>query len=644
MLKAEFATLRTIEALKLPGVPKSSALLKTAKKENWTRPEWKGRMWRPHKGQGGGVEYSYKLLPKIAQIAWVQRFLRCEEARKTPSSEHAQRWETYLRASENQKSSALNALKLLVSVEELHKAGWTIEEAIEAFKKENSHSVSRASVMRWRKMVRNIEREHWLCYLVPEKRGPKSSRASCSEEAWDFVKTDWLRAEKPSISACYRRLCKVAEAQGWTIPSEKTISRWLSELPIEVKTLAREGREAVRQLIPAQERDRRHLHALDSVNADGHKWDVMVEWPDGTKGRPLMVAWQDLYSNMIVSWRVDRSENTDLIQLALGDMVEKYGIPHKAYLDNGRAFASKRMTGGAKTRFRFKIREGDAAGIMTILGIETVFVTPYSGQSKPIERAFRDLAGDVAKHPAFSGAYTGNSTASKPHNYGERCIKLEEFLEVIGAGIEEYNNRPGRKTGVCGGVKSFRQAFEESLSHIAVRKPTSLQRHLWLRAAENIVTSKRDGSLRLMGNRYWGEFLRNHMGESVIVRFDPQALHEGLHVYNKSGAFLGDAPVIEKTGFDNMAAAAEKKRAEKQLLRAAKLQLEAEKRLTISELVKLLPNRNENEDILIDQKLVSPFRAGSVVTKETTPFAEENAHEEEDNVTANILNFMRQSA
>ena len=640
----QFATIPEIATLGLPGVPTRVPLQARAEKNRWNRPEWAGKLWRPHNGHGGGIEYSYRLLPKQAQLAWVRRFLECSDTQPETVGQHATAWDAYNSAGQRQKDKAFADLKTLELVEQLCAAGWTVSEAAAEVTDETGRKVSVRKVMRLRAGVRGIQRQHWLAYLVPGRSGPKSARSSCSEDAWDFIKADWLRPEKPTISACYRRLNMAALEHGWTIPSEKTLSRWLADLPIEVVTLAREGRDAVKNLIPAQERDRTHLHALQAVNADGHKWDVRVEWPDGTVGRPMMVAWQDLYSGMILSWRVDRSENTDAIQLALGDLVERYGIPSRAYLDNGRAFASKRMTGGTKTRFRFKVRDGDAAGVMTILGIETVFVTPYSGQSKPIERAFRDLAGDLAKHPALAGAYTGNNTVNKPANYGEKSIPLADFLSVISAGIEEHNNRTGRRTAVCKGVKSFRQVFEESLAQCAVRKPTAEQRHLWLRAAENVMASKRDGSFRFLGNRYWGEFLRDHMGEQIVVRFDPQDLHSPMHVYSVQGEFLGDAPVVERTGFDSTASAAEKKRSEKRLSKLAKERLELERKFTPSELAAMLPDELEDGEELIEQKVVSPFRPQSVVTNAQNPAPAQFDDDGEDESTAAIINFMRQSA
>ncbi|WP_040507433.1 transposase domain-containing protein [Gluconobacter morbifer] len=102
------------------------------------------------------------------------------------------------------------------------------------------------------------------------------------------------------------------------------------------------------RIYPAQQRRRDVFHALQAVNANGHRWDVFVKWEDGTIGRPVMVGFQDLFSDMILSWRIDKSENAETVRLAFGDMVETYGIPKMCYLDNGRNFASKWMNAGIK--------------------------------------------------------------------------------------------------------------------------------------------------------------------------------------------------------------------------------------------------------------------------------------------------------
>ena len=149
-----------------------------------------------------------------------------------------------------------------------------------------------------------------------------------------------------------------------------------------VRVLCRDGAEALKRLYPAQQRRRDVFHALEAVNGDGHKFDVFVRWPDGEVVRPMMIGLQDVYSGKLLSYRVDKTENREAIRLALGDLVEAYGIPDHIYFDNTRAFANKMLTAGASHRYRFKTRDEDPVGIITLLGAEIHFVSPYSGQSK----------------------------------------------------------------------------------------------------------------------------------------------------------------------------------------------------------------------------------------------------------------------
>jgi hypothetical protein len=220
-----------------------------------------------------------------------------------------------------------------------------------------------------------------------------------------------------------------------------------------------------------------------------------------------------------------------------------------------RTFASKWLTGGTPNRFRFKVKEEDPAGIMTLLGITIHWATPYSGQSKPIERAFRDMAQDLAKHPKFAGAYTGNNPMEKPENYASKAVPLDVFLATVAEGIREHNTREGRRSRVCGGELSFQAAFDESYAKSIVTKATDEQRALFLLAVEGVTARAPDGALFLAENRYWAPFLNEHIGKKLVVRFDPQNLHDELRVYRLDGSFIGAAPCLEAVGFDSSEAA-----------------------------------------------------------------------------------------
>ncbi|MEM9063824.1 MAG: transposase domain-containing protein, partial [Pseudomonadota bacterium] len=333
----------------------------------------------------------------------------------------------------------------------------------------------------------------------------------------------------------------------------------------------RKGEEALKRMYPPQVRDKTNLHALECVNADGHRWDVFVRWPDGTVGRPVMVAFQDVYSGRILSWRVDQSENRIAVLLALGDMVEAFGIPDHCVLDNGRNFASKWLTGGTPTRYRFKVKADEPVGVLPLLGVKVHWTLPYSGQSKPIERAFGEFSDAIAKDPRLAGAYTGNRPDAKPENYGKAAIPIDDFLEVVAEGIAEHNTRTGRTGQVAKltGGRSFVEAFDESFVRAPIRSARPEQRRLWLMGVERLSAHRESGRLMFQDNVYWSpEISPRIAGTAVAARFDPENLHDGLHVYALDGRYLGHMPAFEKTGFLSLEGAQSHARARTQFMKA----------------------------------------------------------------------------
>lgn len=171
-------------------------------------------------------------------------------------------------------------------------------------------------------------------------------------------------------------------------------------------------------------------------NADCHKIDVFVWWP-GIKlpVRPQLIVFQDIYSGKVLAWEIDLTPNKVAVMQTFMKVLRDFGIPKGCLFDNGMEFANKDITGGAQHRFRFKISDAEPIGILGMLGVEMSFATPAHGQAKPIERAFRDVAEDIAKDPRFAGAYVGKRVDAKPENYMSKAIDLAYFIEVVEEGI-----------------------------------------------------------------------------------------------------------------------------------------------------------------------------------------------------------------
>jgi putative transposase len=575
----------------MPGTDRAIQLM--ADRQSWRAPDREfpanpNGVWRRRAGRGGGYEYRLDVLPLRARVrlsmqARTEAVATPVDAKAEVSREEMWRWFDQL--PETKKTQARQKLDALEAVRDLTQAGTERDVAMQLVAAEAG--ISLRTLYNWQREVHGVDRADWLPYLAPRRVG-RQSRSDCSPGAWEWFKGAYLRQAEPSAAHCYRQLQQVASQNGWTIPSCKTLERRIAAIDVAQRTYLRKGPEALKRLYPAQERDRSIFHALEAVNADGYKWDVFVRWPDGEVTRPCMVAFQDLYSGKVLSWRVDKTENKHMVRLAFGDLVEGFGIPDHAWLDNGRGFASKWITGGAPTRFRFKVKDEEPDGVMTALGIEVHWTTPYSGQSKPIERAFKDFAQNIARDVRFEGAWTGNTVAAKPENYGSRAVPLELFLQVVAEGIVEHNTRVGRRTKVCAG-RSFEQSFAASYEQAPIRHASEAQRRLWLLASELVSARKPDGAVYLGENRYWAECLTNQIGRKVVLRFDPQAFHDGVHVYRPDGAYLGFAPCLDAVGFADAEMGRAHARARAAWLKGMKAAAQAERRLSSAQVAAMLP-------------------------------------------------------
>jgi len=588
----EWYSAAELAALALPGIPGGERGIQLrAKKENWAGRTnvAGGKLTRKREGRGGGVEYHYTLLPSATQAKIVLDHAPAKEPKEIVHDEHtaSELWTHFEGLSDKRKADAKKKLHVINSVELFQRGGLTKNLAVETVAA--NEGVASSTVYNWLKAIAGVAKADRLPALAPRYAG-RTKTVDCPDEIWESIKSDFLRAERRTFESCYRLGKQIADAQGLKLPSVKTLQRRIDrEVAVPVQILARKGVDALKALYPAQERDRSVFHALEAVNADGHKFDVWVQWPDEPKPiRAMLIAIQDLYSGMFVGWRIAKSENQVAVRLAIGDMVEKFGIPDHIYLDNGRSFASKWLTGGIANRFRFKIKDDEPVGILTQLGVEVHWTLPYSGQSKPIERAFRDFCNDIAKHSEFEGAWTGNNPLNKPENYGSRAVPLEDFVRVINEGIHAHNKRPDRRAKVCKG-RSFYQTFKESYEKSIINRATEEQQRLWLLAAEGVQAARIDGSIKLMGNRYWADFLHAHMGQKLVIRFDPDNLHAGIHVYRLDGSYLDKANVVEAVGFSDADAARDHGRKRKQFMNNNKANLALHKTLTGQEIADQLP-------------------------------------------------------
>jgi putative transposase len=597
----------------LPGLPggptvqsRKRRINDFAKREFWHRRVGSDgtALVRTRKGRGGGIEYHIDVLPSAARAKILLKRSPVPTP-VVPAGGDSEVWNWFDQRTDETKAEAANRLLVVTEIEQSIASGTTVTAAISAVAARLDIGI--ATISNWRAAIKGVPRTDWLPYLA-NKRVGGGKKANIDPELWRHLVSQALTASGQPFAAVYADVKKIAKAQGKSLPSYRTLKRrFEKEIDPLVALRCREGSEALERAVPSLIRDRSHMHAMQMVNIDGHRWDVRVEWPDGTISRPMMVAIQDVYSSKLLAWNIDKEENAVSVRKAFEKLLRQYGVPISCLCDNGRAFACKWITGGSDTRNRWSIKADDPLGLLPALGIKVEWAQPYHGQSKPIERAFRWLEDRIGKSPEFSGAYTGRSTLHKPHDYGRRAIPLAEFIEVVDRRIAELNAETGRKTQMAAGKRSVDDVFNESYAAAPIGKATPVALALALMDAKKAKTHRHDGSVNVVGNRYWSEDLSRIPGQEVVVRYNPEDLNEAVRVYTLAGALITVAALDGLVQFNDIAGANLIKQRRKKVRDAVNKQIKAYDLLDAAELAEI-NKRYAIEPELPEPTVIRPVR------------------------------------
>lgn len=585
------------EIVGMPGMPSTPAGVQAyIDRNNWWRADLVsgGALIRKRQGQGGGYEYAIQLLPESVRTALAV------QAPTDAADRRTQLWGKYNASTAQAKALAQNRAEAMREVARLQREGATRTAARQQVAQ--THGISTSSLARFAQSVQKVAIADYPAVLVGDYKSVGRKKDTIDAEVLEIAHTLYYRPEQPSFAQVYRELAVIAPTKGWSLPNERTLQRRVvsDSAKRDMHTLKRKGRKALEDTTPIQRRDVRHLHPMEIVDADYRRFDLFVEFEDGEICRPQVCCIHDIRSSMMLAARIEKTANSTGVRLAMLDVAMRFGIPSKLYIDNGREFASTALTAGSNNRNRWKIStrgEQDIEGLFPQLGMEVHFTKPYSGQSKPIERAFRDIASDVDKDPRLAGAYVGNAPQNKPDNYKGKtgAVPIALFEQVLADKLTDHNARQGRKGRDYKGrsfVEMFATGYETAMQ--AGKIQVASEAHLdMLRLESKPLRVKKAGEIRLLSTDYGNLELRPFAGQRVNARFDPDNLHLPISVYDERGRLICQAEPVGTVRFDDADAARETARMRKQIVRAAREQAEAESRIGISEAAKLLGNAYE---------------------------------------------------
>lgn len=519
---------------------------------------------KAHTNGGEGWKIPLSCLPGEARAAWYLNQQAKTKASKSPARTQQDNvshndtavdqafreamWERYEKASSGQKEKAERSFAIAHAYLALEREGLPQSHILEELKGQFGKGASKATLWRIQQAIKGQDEGVWLPLLLPEWKG-KTHCSPFTEEAWEYIKTDWGRQEQPSLKAVYRRAQKLAPERGWKIPSYDTVKARIDAIPHDQRVLMREGERALARLYPAQKRSYT-LQLHDIWCADGHKADVFVKDEAGETFRPIVMGWMDVRSRVLLGWAVAKSETADLVRRALHQAITRSNaVPREALLDNGRAFASKEITGGVPNRYRFSVKENEVLGTLPLLGVGVVWATPGHGQAKPIESFWRNLT-EMAKRSEFSQAYCGNNPDAKPEHFDrKKAVPLAVFKRVLAETIADYHTREHRGDAMDG--KSPHAVYEALAQITPTRQPTAAQIRFCLMTAEATRLKGEEGSIQLNGNRYWSpEISGLSRASTYTVRYNPEDAQAPVSLYLNE-RFICEVPIVGEVAFRN---------------------------------------------------------------------------------------------
>ena len=646
-LKSYYSAQELVE-LNLEILPKTKkAILTMAKREGWKSQD--------RQGKGGGFEFAVKSMPEDVQAEIVVKLGKSAVknlpvlAEESAPVDAQLLWATYEQGTTKQQQKAQMKLGIMFAVAELVNGGVKILDALalvcHKHNQDGEKTVTVSAIKSWWYQIKDADRSLWLPLLMDSYGAHSESReAAFTPEAWAFFRADYFRNERPQFGSCYERLKRAASANGWVIPSPSSVKRKiLREIPKTHQTYLRDGTYALSRMYPSLIRTVAGIEAMEWVNGDGYKHNVWVRWHNGHIIRPKTWLWQDVRTRKILAYRCDESENTNMIRLALLDVVNKYGIPKHLTIDNTKAAANKKMTGGVKNRYRFKVREDEVQGIIPALGIQLHWTTVRygrgRGQAKPIERAFSHggLGELVDKHPLLAGYHAGDNALDKPDNYqGNKAgVDYESFILALEEGIQMFNERQDRATEICQGKLSFNQAFERDYAVAEKRWATPEQLRYLLTLHEEVTlkengtfTLKAGGEVQGLRNRYEAYELIGTNHKKVVVRYDPNNLHDAVWVYSLDGTYLAEAHCTVDAAFGDTIAAQDHSRKEREFVRHTQKAAKAAQDMAIQEAAAYMPPV-EFEETEASEQMWAVIKDGTSLRKVEIAPDDEDVNESE---------------
>lgn len=379
-------------------------------------------------------------------------------------------------------------------------------------------------------------------------RKPKETGCfpSIKPEVKQVIKNIWFNEDfarnQGTREMLYEKLTAIANINKWEkIPSYQTVTRYISYLMEDEGMrnawfLASRGtREYKNKVMVKGSRDTKGLQVMQIVMGDEHTFDCWVSYkqPNGKviAIKPHLAAWVDMRSRVIMGDVMCKDANSDILKQSLLKMIysEPGGVPEYLYIDNGKDYTAKTMTGRDRNDRSGMSFDNETMGFYKSIGIKDDHrALPYEPWSKgQIERFFRTVCNKFTRWmKSYTGTLTGSKTSDKVDKDIKRMLErgelltLEEFYEKWHEWLTTvymHTEHSGlKKMGET--YKKPYDCFMNEDRYFKAAPPKSYATMLMMKS-ENVLV--RNIGITKWGYEYRSDELCDYIGRKVDIKYDP---------------------------------------------------------------------------------------------------------------------------
>lgn len=427
--------------------------------------------------------------------------------------------------------------------------------------------------------------------LAPMHGRNRGERISLHPDVEGFIKSFYLRPQRPSVRETWEYTQQFCRMHGYREVCYNTVLNFLKQdIPEELHVWCREGETAWEaKCAPYFPRDLNDLEPNEMWVADSRVMDIFVYiYKDREVAiRPWIILIEDLSSRTFVGWRLCLQPDSWQIALAFRDGILRNGLPGAVYIDNGKDYCSRYLSGGVRKKGKSKMNI-ETESVLASLRVRINHALPYNPQSKPIEPAFRIFHRLERECPGWCG----KDNKERPEKFKEEerkrsFLTFEEFHKRVSEHIEWYNNRYHKTLGMTPNERrkncTFTTVDERDLNILLLKK-------------EKVQIYKH--GIKLMNLTWWADEFQTRLftGNIVDVRYCPDDVSK-IWVY-RNDQFICHAYPQEK-----ISAVA----TEKDLKKVGKRKSTARKRMRALEKErKIAISNKEALKAIIDEKVREP--------------------------------------